>query len=473
MRKHKANTIQVIAAAVLMSVIYGFSCSAATATGPGADPEYTADSMPKVYYKMFDVGYWIDDKDYSQRLMTSKEIEDFNTACHEVPDTVMQYITELPDTFNGIKMRDSLAGFADPKTHYINGTEVPASFYENLRKRIRSAKVSEAMPLRYGLCVNRTEMKEYPYDELISDSQDDPEWDDFVSCPLTVGEPVAVYFTTGDGKWTLVKNEVCSGWVKSEDIALCKDKEEFLKTAYPKDFLIVTGSSIRTEKSSLTDSGSEKDLEMGTKLGLCTDDAQMVNNRMSWYNYVVYLPTRQADGSLKLEKALIPVGRDVNIGYLKFTKGRLLEQAFKCLGNRYGWGGMMGSQDCSSFVRQLYSCFGFDLPRNTTRQGKMPCRKVDMSSMTVSEKRKLLDSIPKGSILMFPGHEMLWLGEDNGEYYVINDVSSLALDQEDGSLLKYRVRDVIINSLEATKRANGKTWMDSLTLAIVPFEKDE
>lgn len=244
-----------------------------------------------------------------------------------------------------------------------------------------------------------------------------------------------------------------------------------LSAACPERFLVVTGDKIQTEKSYVPEH-SELALEMGVKLELCEEAVQVVDNRMSWYNYVVYVPGRGSDGLYVKQKMLIPKGSDVHMGYLSLTKENLIGQAFKSLGTRYGWGGSENAQDCSSFVREVYSCFGLTLPRNTTWQAKMHSCKVQLSGMTDAEKKRVLDSLPTGSILEFPGHEMLYLGQKNGRYYTINDVSSLCLDTEAGAT-KYRVRDTVINSLEDTKRANGHTWLSQLSVAIVPFQPED
>jgi hypothetical protein len=79
---------------------------------------------------------------------------------------------------------------------------------------------------------------------------------------------------------------------------------------------------------------------------------------------------------------------------------------------------------------------------------------------------KILDSLPLGSVLYFSGHEMMYLGKENGEYFVISAVGSIMNPYEVG--VKQRIRSNIINSLDI-KRANGLTWLDSLTAANVPY----
>ena len=125
---------------------------------------------------------------------------------------------------------------------------------------------------------------------------------------------------------------------------------------------------------------------------------------------------------------------------------------------------MMNSQDCSSYVREIYRCFGFEIPRNTTWQAAIPGDVTVMTDMTDGEKKAVLDTLPAGAILIFNGHEMMYLGEDNGLYYTINDVSSLVSPEQPGVIIK--PRSVIVNDL-STLRGDGSTWLGNLTHAVV------
>ena len=59
------------------------------------------------------------------------------------------------------------------------------------------------------------------------------------------------------------------------------------------------------------------------------------------------------------------------------TENNILNVAFTCLGNAYGWGGMLGNMDCSMYTRYVYRCFGLEIPRNTTWQQKIPGKLVN------------------------------------------------------------------------------------------------
>ena len=95
------------------------------------------------------------------------------------------------------------------------------------------------------------------------------------------------------------------------------------------------------------------------------------------------------------------MNRDVHQGYLDFTQAGIITQAFKCLGDRYGWGGMLKSPDCSAYALNVYRCFGLNIPRNTTWQSLMPVRVDDIGGLAGEEKVNAIKSAPMGSILQF------------------------------------------------------------------------
>ena len=416
--------------------------------------------------EMCAASFWHNKENCSDEIvMTADEIAAFNRKILDTSATCTNDLESVGanEMYNGVSLAQSCADEIVSRNLYLNGEPVPESYYETIRENIRNADVTTAMPYKFGFAVNRTVMKAYPYEDYLSDDPTDPEWDELVNTGVAVNEPLVLLFATEDGKFTLARSQCCTGWVPTEDIAVCADKAEWEKYLNPDKFLVVTGEKVYLEPSADADL-NEKMLTMGTVLPLVTDETGTVSYRLPWNNYVVKMPARNEDGSFYQKDALIPANRDVNVGYLPYSTANVVTQAFKSLGNRYGWGGMMNSQDCSSFAREVYRCFGFELPRNTTWQSAMPAEVTVMSSMTDGEKKAVLDTLPAGTILIFPGHEMLYLGKDNGLYYTINDVSSLVSPEQPGVIIK--PRSVIVNDL-STLRANGSTWLANLSHAVV------
>ncbi|MBO4897715.1 MAG: SH3 domain-containing protein [Clostridia bacterium] len=421
--------------------------------------KYNVAKAPNVTEEMSSASHWI--KDLSNDILLGRsEIEDLNEDILHNNKTYMNDLDALPETFNGKEYAKSLSSFESPAGMYLGGAPVPESYYEAIRKNIADADVKDTENVRYAIATERTVLKAYPYEDWLSDSDWDKEWDNFANSAILLGEPLLLYNTTADGKFIYARCVCCEGWVKSEDVAVCRDKAEWQNAKNHKNFLLVTGGKVYLEESFDKDI-SGKMMTMGTKLELAENVDFKDTNRLSWNNYAVKLPVRREDGSYAEKTALISENRDVNIGFLPYTTGNVVAQAYKSLGDRYGWGGMMLSQDCSSFVREVYLCFGIVLPRNTTWQAAMPTETIDLSGMTDEQKKAALDNTPPGAILFIPGHEMMYLGSENGLYYTINDISSLVspADPEGGII---RPRSIIVNDL-STLRGNGSTWLSNLT----------
>ncbi len=435
---------------------------AATAKTRADELSYT-EKAPNVTDEMCRPEYWIGEGS-DELILSSDEIKAVNRRIMDKKETTMNDLDSIPETYDGREMAQTLAEFESPEDMYLDGKSVDESYYESIRKNIAGARVTDKEKVRYGICTSHTVLKAYPYAEWLSDSEWDREWDNFVTTAALVGEPMVLYNSTADGKFIYAKTACCNGWISAEDVAICKDKAEWTKAKTHNDFLVITGERVWLEASYDSDV-SLKQLTMGTVLELADKVDFSETNRLAWNNYKVKLPVRKADGSYGEKTALISASRDVSIGYLPYTGANVICQAFKSLGNRYGWGGMLNSQDCSSYVREVYRCFGFELPRNTTWQAAMPVDVTDISGMNDDEKKAVLNNTPPGAILIWSGHEMIYLGERNGLYYTINDVSSLVSPEapENGII---RPRSVIVNDL-STLRGNGTTWMNNISSVVV------
>ena len=209
-------------------------------------------------------------------------------------------------------------------------------------------------------------------------------------------------------------------------------------------------------------------LSMGTVLKLADEinPNELIDNRSAYNNYVVWVPLRNEDGTYSKKLTLISENEKVCAGYLPLTKKNISEVVFSALGNTYGWGGSLDSDDCSGYMRNVYKCFGMELARNTTWQESMPVARVDMQYMAKEERMRFLDALPFGTLLYFSGHEMMYLGSRNGKYYVISSVSNIM--SPENPTVRQRIRSTIVNTLDI-KRANGNNWLEDLTVALVPY----
>lgn len=311
----------------------------------------------------------------------------------------------------------------------------------------------------FGICVKRSNIRRTPEEyEHCGESEAGQ------LAAIIVNEPVAVLKVTEDGKWYYIYTFYYGGWVKSCDIALCKSYEEWESERKIHNPLIVTASRMRLECNP-DKALSQLELSMGTVLDMDTevDIDDIISGKNVCCNYVVRIPVREENGLLCYKKAKIPVSAEVNIGYLKYTPENILRQAFKTLGEIYGWGGWFNSRDCSSLVSDVFSCFGIKLPRDTSGLSRLRGENIyiGIDGLSAEEKKKLLSGVRQGVVLGFPGHVMIYSGQEDDNFYCINQVGHFCMES-DGKLKVYQVDSCVVNDLEV-RRKNGKTWLESLS----------
>ena len=432
--------------------------------------------MPDVTPEMSQASFWADyHEGYRDVILTQEEIQAFNQDTFLADGTMVMDLKTAAETYNGISKNKALqSSSASDAQYYLSwtydqdGNKTDWAYFQEMIDNTQDPDAKEVMPPRYGIAVNRTTVQVFPSDRFLLDDPNDKDSDNMALSAVPVNEPLLIYGTSADGKYYQARIASCSGWVPAEDVALCESREEWLSAwdLPSEDLLVVYGNKVYTDKSYETPATSRRMLTTGTALELVTDLApdQMIGNRSPYHNYVVYLPVRKEDGSYSKEMALIPETAKVNLGYLPLTMENIAHVAFQSLGDAYGWGGMLDVEDCSGMVRTIYSCFGLEVARNGNWQWNMNMEKIDMTTMSLEEKCLILDEMPLGSALCFPGHEMIYLGKVYDKYYVISAVGTI-MSPDTGKRLN--TRDVMINTLDV-KRANGKTWMEALNKAFMP-----
>ena len=395
--------------------------------------------MPGVTEEMTDPSFWSAlAEDPDALFATPEQIALLNEAAVATEGTSRIDMRNLRETYNGITRQESLKKSAAEDVKYYlgwvwdeTGKKLDQEDFDRITANMLDPDAAEEMPVRWGIAVNRTELLTFP-------------WEVSTSC--------------------------CPGWVRAEDIALCKDKEEWLSAwDIPADRrLVFWGDKMYTDYSHSAPDSVCRLITMGTVLERMdeTDPDALVINRLPLHNYAVYLPVRNEDGSYGKTPALINARECVSEDYLPLTAANLAKVALASLGDAYGWGAGLNNEDCTSLNHSVFCCFGLDMPRNGTWQKLLKMVPgVDIAGYTLEEKEKLLDVLPMGALLNFPGHQMMYLGKHAGEYYVVSTVSSL-MSPWSGN--RQRTRCCQINKLDM-KRANGKTWIDALNRVNIPW----
>ena len=429
-------------------------------------------TAPAVTHEMNSPEYWIEKcNDADKTLMEIDIISKINTEnepTFQVADNKEITLSSIENTINGSYVKTLLGEWQEPGTasaYYVDGKAVSDTYWDKLSDNMNTSAISSTVSVSFGFTVKRTDVKASPTSDFMSDSSEDLHYDMNAVAECAPYEAVAVLHKSKDNNWYYVAAYGYAGWVPVEDVTLCSNREEWLELQNPDEFLVVTAREIRLAYDPYEPESSGLLIPMGTKLALVKpgDAPADFNGRTSCNSYIVKVPGRDNKGNLKDIYALVPVSDDVSIGYLPYTRENIINQAFKRLGDRYGWAGMYYANDCSGIAREIFACFGFEFPRNGKAQIRMTSMQtLEIAEKTDKEKLEILSEVPAGSLLYFPGHLMIYLGTDNDTPYVISAVGSMATaDMAEGESIA--VNSVIINSLTDTTRKTGKTWLNCIT----------
>jgi hypothetical protein len=325
--------------------------------------------------------------------------------------------------------------------------------------------VPDEIKVQYGFTTKRMSVRMFPTEDRVFESAEDKFFDSLIYSECMPYMPVVVLHESADGEYLYVVFDSFSAWLRKDAVALCHDKDEWTKRQSPDKWLVVTAREIRLGDDPHSPLTTNLVLPMGTRMELVPvkDAPDIINQRTTYGDYVVKVPARGEDGFIKDEYVLIPVSDDVNVGYLPLTPANIVRQAFKLLGDRYGWGGDLQANDCTGITREIYRCFGVLLTR-TGQSGSKGVAKTDMSKMNDKKKLEVIEKLTPGSLISMPGHMMIYLGTVNGKPYVISACGTF-VDPAPGSTEARHPNSVIICNLYVRTRSL-KTWLAISTTAL-------
>ncbi|HET6435974.1 MAG TPA: NlpC/P60 family protein, partial [Xanthomonadaceae bacterium] len=231
-------------------------------------------------------------------------------------------------------------------------------------------------------------------------------------------------------------------------------------------YRVVTGAKVRTVFTPEEPRVSELQLDMGVRVPLADVPADRpVNGQHPYTAWPVALPVRNADGSLGFAPALLQRNADTAADYLPLTRANLIRQAFKFLGERYGWGHSYNARDCSGFVSEVYRSMGVLLPRNTSDQGVSPG--LDHVRFTDKDGRETREAAARalqvGDLVYIPGHVMMVIGRIGDVPYVIHDTNGGRYLGADGKLHSMGLNGVSVTPLTPLRFNARERYIDVMT----------
>ncbi len=473
--------ISILAAALLLSCATPAPDTDRTIYQKERTGETPIRMSPNVKPEMLFPSYWIRRAPVPGRiLMTPSQIEDWNTKARAVvlpgPSPAPHIVIDLARYKNGASaaaIRSETMTAAPADSWYTAAGPVSADDWNAIFDSMDLESLAATNEVRPAVCVRRSSLRVIPSDTFYTNDLNDWYDDMGQNSGILMNEPIAVLHASRDGRWLLVRTRFCAGWIHSDSVAFLSGFDELEAYAHPSNFVTVTCDRIKLDPNYFLPrfcsglSLETPELFMGTTLQLAdwNDDSAASAywaGREPYFSYIVKIPLRGTDGFLDYEYASIPAPL-AHPGYLPYTVSNIIGLAFQSLGNCYGWAGGFQSRDCSEYIMEIYRCFGFIIPRHSSAIALVPGRNQNISNMSTSQKRAVLDRLQPGSILYMSGHVMLYLGSDGGQYFAISAIGSFYPDnaKPGPDVSTTDTFSVIINDLSAV-RGNGAIWLNSL-----------
>jgi cell wall-associated NlpC family hydrolase len=412
--------------------------------------------------------FWIARLDQPDRVVLSTQaIAAQNRKLFEV-DGNMHDLHKQPEMLAKIALATAIKGLSRLPANALydeQGNTVAAATLQQLAQSLNLDAIPEQAPARYGMALKRTALRSFPTDLRVFSSKGSADIDRFQESALFPGTPVLVWHQSTDGKWFWVTSPHYQAWVHAQDIAL-GTRETVFAHWEKAHYRIVTGAKIATVFTREQPQLSELQLDMGLRVPLASvaPDAP-VNGQHPYTSWAVELPIRDAQGALAFAPALLQKNQDSAADYLPLTQANIINQAFKFLGERYGWGHSYNGRDCSGFVSEVYRSMGVELPRNTSAQRYSPglTHTAFKDSDSAAVRRAAVAKLEVGDLIYIPGHVMMMIGRIDGAPYVIHDTNGGSFLDAAGKLRSMHLNAVSVTPLLPLRFNEKQTYVDRIT----------
>jgi cell wall-associated NlpC family hydrolase len=401
-------------------------------------------------------------------IMDRAAIEAQNARLLQV-DPSMHDLRALPKSLAREQVTGWIEALSELPRHQlfdVDGKPVAPATLKGVVDNLALDAIPASQPTRYGLIVRRAALRTFPTTLRVFSEKGDTDIDRFQESAEFPGTPVAIVHASADGQWLFVVSPRYAAWTKKENVAEGSAAQVF---GYVDEspYRVVTGASVRTVFTPEQPAFSQQQLDKGTRVPLATSlpPDQPVNGQTPYATHVLELPLRKADGTLGFGPALLQKNTDTAADYLPLTRANILRQAFKFLGERYGWGHSYDGRDCSGFVSDVYRSMGVQMPRNTSKQAISPALAHRTFTDADSHEARLqaAHELQVGDLVYIPGHVMMVIGQFNGQPYVINDVGGMTYRKPDGSYGHVKLNSVAVMPLIPNLYNHKQSYVDRMT----------
>jgi cell wall-associated NlpC family hydrolase len=468
---HRAAAPRRVAAArlALLLGLFAAATGGALAKEPLPAPPATSTGVPGVEPAQLDPAFWVAQLDAPDRVVLDADAIAAQNAALLREDKSMHRVDALPDALDAATVRGWIEAMSRrPQTPRFDqdGAPVAAAAFDAMVANLALDAIPATAPTQFGLVVRRAALRTFPSALRVFSRAGDHDIDRFEESALFPGTPVAIAHRSADGDWLFVVSPRYAAWVAADAVAAGSRADVFGYVARAAAGRVVTGSKVHTVHTFEAPRVSELQLDMGVRLPTLPMPADgQVNGQHPYTGWIVELPVREPDGRLAFSPALVQRIADTSPGVLPLTRANLVRQAFKFLGERYGWGHGYNGRDCSGFVSEVYASMGVLLPRNTSDQSVSPALKRTALGPDASPaaRRAAVDALDVGDLIYIPGHVMMMLGRIDGRPYVIHDTNGGSIADGKGGLRSLHLNGVSVTPLEPLRFDAEGSYIDRIT----------
>ncbi|MBH0235012.1 SH3 domain-containing C40 family peptidase [Helicobacter pylori] len=264
------------------------------------------------------------------------------------------------------------------------------------------------------------------------------------------GTPILITHFNLDKTYAHIQSSFVYGWIKVSDLAYMRDKDIELLT-HLKNYVM----PIKDKIPLYTEYGDFYTNARVGELFALIPQSQNASQNPQKKELKAYGFLRDAKGYADLQSVILEE-KDFFVFPKAFNSENMAYFIDTMLGQKYGWGGLLGNRDCSAFTRDSFANFGILLPRNSYAQSRYANNYVDLSSMKAKEKEDyiLKNATPFGTLIYLKGHIMLYLGAYNHQAIVAHSIWSVQT-QKHFKTLSHKIGGVVITSLWLAEEHNG------------------
>ncbi|WQS45930.1 SH3 domain-containing protein [Helicobacter pylori] len=301
-----------------------------------------------------------------------------------------------------------------------------------------------------AVVVRDSDVRAVPTNKPYYLSQKGYPFDRYQNSLIFQGTPVLITHFNLDKTYAHIQSSFVYGWIKVSDLAYMHDKDIELLTKL-KNYVM----PIKDKIPLYTDYGDFYTNARVGELFALIPQSQNASQNSQKKELKAYGFLRDAKGYAALQSVILDE-KDFFVFPKAFNSENMAYFIDTMLGQKYGWGGLLGNRDCSAFTRDSFANFGILLPRNSYAQSRYANNYVDLSSMKAKEKEDyiLKNATPFGTLIYLKGHIMLYLGAYNHQAIVAHSIWSVQT-QKHFKTLSHKIGGVVITSLWLAEEHNG------------------